>query len=56
MAIVQAEISQSFEEYLEIFDAFYVDDVEVSSEIEKEPIRGRARVRSLLHNFLVPLH
>ena len=55
-AIVQAEISESFEEYLEIFDAFYADDVEVSTETEKEPIRGRARVRSLLYNFLVPLH
>src|ERR1700716_2672124 len=55
-AIVQAEISESFEEYLEIFDAFYADDVEVSSETGKEPIRGKARVRSLLYNFLVPLH
>ena len=55
-AIVQAEISESYEEYLEIFDAFYADDVEVSSESEKEPIRGKARVRSLLYNFLVPLH
>jgi len=55
-AIVQAEISESFEEYFEIFDAFYADDVEVSTETEKEPIRGRARVRSLLYNFLVPLH
>ena len=55
-AIVQAEISESYEEYLEIFDAFYADDVEVSSETEKEPIRGKARVRSLLYNFLFPLH
>ena len=55
-AIVRAEISESFEEYLEIFDAFYADDVEVSSETGKEPIRGKARVRSLLYNFLVPLH
>ena len=47
-AIVQAEISESFDEHLEIFDAFYADDVEVSSETEKEPIRGKARVRSLL--------
>ena len=54
-AIVQADINESFEEYLEIFDAFYADDVEVSSETRKEPIRGD-RVRSLLTNFLVPLH
>ena len=55
-AIVQAEISESFEEYLEILDAFYADDVEVSSDTGKQPIRGKARVRSLLFNFLIPLH
>ncbi len=55
-AIVQANISESFEEYLEIFDAFYADDIEVSSETVEEPIRGKERVRSLLFNFLVPLH
>jgi hypothetical protein len=55
-AIVQADISESFEEYLEIFDAFYADDIEVSGETTKEPIRGKGRVRSILANFLVPLH
>ncbi len=55
-AIVQANISESFEEHLEIFDAFCADDVEVSSETAEEPIRGKERVRSLLFNFLVPLH
>ena len=55
-AIVQAEISRSFEEYLGIFDEFYADDVEVRSETPEETIRGKARVRSLLLNFLVPLH
>ncbi len=55
-AIVQAKISESFEEYLEIFDAFYADDIEVSSETGEEAIRGKASVRSLLFNFLVPLH
>jgi hypothetical protein len=55
-AIVQANIGESFEEYLEIFDAFYGDGIEVSSETAKEPIRGKERVRSILANFLVPLH
>jgi len=55
-AIVQANISESFEEHLGIFEAFYDDDIEVSSETAKEPIRGKERVRSLLFNFLVPLH
>jgi len=53
-AIVRAEITESFEEYLEIFDAFYADDVEVSS--DTETILGKAKIRSLLFNFLVPLH
>jgi hypothetical protein len=55
-AIVQANISESFEEYLEIFDVFYDDDIKVTSDTGEEPIRGKARVRSLLANFLVPLH
>jgi hypothetical protein len=55
-AIIDANISESFEEYLEIFDEFYADEVEVSSETEEEPIRGKARIRSLLATFLVPLH
>ena len=55
-AITQAKISESFEEYFEIFDEFYADEVEVSSETQQEPIRGKARVGSLLLNFLVPLH
>ena len=55
-AITQVRISESFEEYLEIFDKFYADEVEVSSETQHEPIRGKARVGSLLLSFLVPLH
>src|SRR5579864_1489852 len=41
-AILNAEISRSFEEYLEIFDEFYADDIEGSNETMKEPIRGRS--------------
>ncbi|MGA9475589.1 MAG: hypothetical protein WBV36_24195 [Terriglobales bacterium] len=55
-AIVHADISRSYEEYLEIFDAFYADDIEESSETLEEPIRGKAGVRSLLFGILVPLH
>ena len=55
-AIARADISESFEKYLEIFDAFYADDIEVSDQTRAEPIRGKAKVRSLLFNFLVPLH
>ena len=55
-AIVQAEISESYEEYLEIFDAFYADDIVVAGDSLQDPIRGKSRVRALLANFLVPLH
>jgi len=55
-AIVQANISESFEEHLGIFDAFYADDIEVSSDTHEEVIRGKARVLSLLCDFLIPLH
>jgi hypothetical protein len=55
-AIVEASISEGFEEYLELFDVFYDDDIEISSETREEPIRGKARVRSFLAGFLVPLH
>ena len=55
-AIVSAEISRSFEKYIEIFERFYAEDIEVSSATSTGQIRGKARVRSLLYNFLVPLH
>src|SRR4029077_9494797 len=55
-AILKAEISESFEEYLEIFDVFYADDIEVSSEAHEKPLGGKARVRSLLFNVLAPRH
>jgi hypothetical protein len=55
-AIVTAEIGRSYEEYLEIFDRFYAEDIEVSSATSSGQIRGKARVSSLLWNFLVPLH
>jgi hypothetical protein len=55
-AILRAKIARSYEEFLEIFDRFYADDVEVSSEDSPGTIRGKERVRPFLSNFLVPLH
>jgi len=55
-AIVQANISKSFEEHLGIFEAFYDDDIQASSDTHEEVIRGKARVRALLCDFLIPLH
>ena len=55
-AILRAEIDRSYEEFLDIFERFYADDLEVSSEDSRETMRGKARVRPILMNFLVPLH
>jgi hypothetical protein len=55
-AIVSADISRSYEEFLAIFDRFYTDDVEVRSDSSPEPVIGRARVTSLLMRLLVPVH
>ena len=55
-AIVHAEISRSYEEYLELFDQFYANNVEGSSETMKDVLCGKERVRSFLVNFLAPLH
>ncbi|HYR86355.1 MAG TPA: hypothetical protein VE422_19860 [Terriglobia bacterium] len=37
-AIVNADISRSFEEYLEILDAFYADEIEITDEAREESI------------------
>jgi len=55
-AIVSADISASYEEFLAIVDEFYADDVEVHSDSSPEPLVGRARLKSLLIGFLVPVH
>jgi hypothetical protein len=55
-AIIAADISRGWEEYLEILDAFYADDVEVTADTETDPIRGKERIRALLFNSLAPLH
>ncbi len=55
-AIVEADISSGYEEYIDLFDRFYADEVEVSSETSSEPIVGKDRIRSLLFSFLMPLH
>jgi hypothetical protein len=55
-AIIAADISSGWEEYLEIFDAFYADDVEVSDGTESSAIFGKQQMRALLYRFLVPIH
>src|SRR5215470_1705968 len=55
-AIVRADISESYEEFLAIVDQFYADNVELRSDWSPEPLFGRARLKSLLVGFLPPLH
>ncbi len=55
-AIADADIRQSFEAYLDILDTFYADDVQVTTESPGERIIGKAPLRSLLLNFLIPIH
>jgi hypothetical protein len=55
-AIVGADISASYEEFLAIVDEFYADDVELRSDSSPEPLIGRDRLKSRLFSFLVPLH
>jgi hypothetical protein len=53
-AIIAADISRGWEEYLAILDAFYADRVEVTD--GTEAVIGRERIRAILFKFLVPLH
>jgi hypothetical protein len=55
-AITAADISSGWETYLEIFDAFYADHVEVSDGTESGSVFGREQIRALLLKFLVPIH
>ena len=55
-AIIAADISSGWEEYLQIFDAFYADQVEVSDGTESGAVFGREQIRALLLKFLVPIH
>src|SRR5258708_12062660 len=55
-AIVHADISRGYEEYFAIFDRFYAEDVETTTDTGGEPVRGKASVFAALLNFLIPLH
>ena len=55
-AIVSADISVSYEDFLAIVDRFYADDVEVRSDSSPEKLMGRDRLKALLMEFLVPVH
>jgi hypothetical protein len=55
-AILGADITYGYEEYLQIVDRFYDDDVEISGDASAEPLRGKERVKSALLTVLGPLH
>lgn len=55
-AICDARISEGYEQYLELLNVFYADDVEVSTEGQRQPVRGKGEISSLLQRVLVPLH
>ena len=55
-AIVHADISRGYEEYFAIFDRFYAEDIETTTDTGEEPVRGKASVFAALLNFLIPLH
>jgi len=55
-AIVSADIRNSYEEFLAIVDQFYADDVVAGSDSSPDRLMGRARVKSALVGFAVPLH
>ena len=55
-AILGADISHSYEEFLAIVDEFYSDSVEVRSAASPEPVIGKAHVKSVLLRHLIPIH
>lgn len=55
-ALISADISSGYEEYFEIFDRFYEEDVEVISDTTRTPIIGRKHIVPILFGFLMPLH
>jgi len=55
-ALAKADISESFEQYFDILNRYYADDVEVTSAERTEPITGRNNVMSLISKVIVPLH
>jgi len=55
-ALVNADISNGYEEYLALFDHFYDENVEVASDTNPAPLVSKARVLPIIFNFLMPLH
>jgi len=52
-ALAKADISESFEQYFDILNRYYADDVEVHSAERTEPITGKSNVISLISKIIV---
>ncbi len=55
-ALVNANISNGYNECLALFDHFYDENVEVVSAKNPDPLVGKARVLPVILGFLMPLH
>jgi hypothetical protein len=55
-AILGANISEGYEEYLDIFDRFYEDEIEAGIDRCGVAVTSKAALRDRIANFLVPLH
>ena len=55
-AIIHADISYGYEQYLEIVDRFYADDIEIGSDTSSYSLRGKERLKAALRNILAPIH
>lgn len=55
-ALVNVDICNGFEECLALFEHFYDENVEVTSDSNPTPLIGKARVLPIILEFLRPLH
>jgi hypothetical protein len=55
-AIVDADISASFEEYLDVLDRVYAEDFQADFDDSQDRIVGKDAASERLAGFLVPLH
>jgi hypothetical protein len=55
-ALVEADIRNSLEEFLDIFDQFYAENVELATDAHPTPILRKEHMVPLLRHFLKPLH
>jgi hypothetical protein len=54
-ALVELDITSSIEEFLEIFDQFYAEKVELATDAHPTPILRKEHMVPLLRQFLTPL-